>query len=386
MTDRTPAAWPYAISNSHKAGFQAVLQPDFGAPQQLTSLLEFVTNERGLREGRLTPGMVVIREVQSDAFVPLTVVYRAVIANRRGFGMSGDEPLLDAVGRPIRVLEGLAIRADARRVAEIGITEADLEAAHVQAAEAFKALWRSKGAFPPQTSHQITLDASKSHNHPRVPLTTAEPHKQPIDDAPLGPDPGDDMPQPARRSCSVVAVVITLLLTAAAAGGLAGWTLRGDASSRPTTTLSNTAVPSQVAAHQTDTAVALISVLCTAIQTRDLDSVYNLLTADSRKATSEADLSHQVLGPAGEPADCGQISIQTTQITAPQTALVTINAGKSSWQLEAQLQPPSAGRGWQITSIMGSTPPQSGDSSPTASLPPTGAASAAPVTTATRSK
>jgi hypothetical protein len=305
----------------------------------------------------------------------LTVVFRMITARGADDGSGDRKPLVDTAGRPIEVLEGLVLRDTLPRVRDVGLARTDLDAAHRQVAEAFRAFWRSTGPFPPRTSQQVAI--SQDRPGERLPLTVAEPYVAP---APRSHEKeADDMPGPVHRSRGFGGAVVILVLIAAILGGIGGWIVRGGRPDSPKASTTTTTTPSHgvSATPDAETAAAAVGILCSAAQSGNVHALYTVMTNDYRRTTSEASLAAALLGTPAVPGTCGPINIEVPQPNAPEVGDITVATANSNRLLRVHLLPPAAGHGWQISDVTVDMPPQ-----PACASPVTSASQAAPSITA----
>jgi len=120
------------------------------------------------------PNVATYREVHGSVVGDFSLIFRVAQAKKHHLGLAADEPLLDAVGRSILLLEGIVLEG---RVQDIVITERDLQVAHERVEQAFREFWYATGTVPVvRPSHYYYLQAASDTNE-RIDLRQEPPLK-----------------------------------------------------------------------------------------------------------------------------------------------------------------------------------------------------------------
>ncbi len=238
MTER---AWPFFLAATRTSGYRLVVAPDFmlGHSDALGALRASPEHLGGAASG------TALREVDS-AGGRFCIVYRVSDARLRDFGLGGDGPVTDHVGRRIDIFEGLVFRGFSEECARLAIGTADLDRVRDVAREHYQRFWSQPGPFRIHGSQPFAVTG----RGPKVQLTMLPPWRdmesifpgrgpvpalpagpaevpadgQPVDNGPVVTEPLVPVAEKHRRKLSRrtrgAAMGITAAIVCAAVGGV----------------------------------------------------------------------------------------------------------------------------------------------------------------------
>lgn len=149
------SAWPFLVSRNRTIDYTTIVAPRFINDTHVAGMLAQAAG------GEIAnPDRVLYREVDGSKVGDLTIVFRIVPAEQRDIGLSGNDPLRDQSGRPIRLIEGIVFR---KHVPDIAITREDLHTAHECVREPYKMFWEAAdSSFPVHSSEPFVLHGRSS--------------------------------------------------------------------------------------------------------------------------------------------------------------------------------------------------------------------------------
>lgn len=98
-------AWPFIVARNATLDWRPILAPSFLVDVGADYLLVTETSDPGAEPSR--PNVSVVESARAGT---ITLAFRTVPATSALLGRTPVEPLLDRFGRPLHVIEGLAIR------------------------------------------------------------------------------------------------------------------------------------------------------------------------------------------------------------------------------------------------------------------------------------
>jgi len=349
------AAWPFLIGRSKNAGQRLVVAPASreasGDPRQLLLLAR---GENGPNEAFIAD-VLLGGEGQQAA----TAVFRVFRARRSDYLGAGDEPLTDSSGRAIRITEGFIVPLPPGQARALGLTIADLAAAHEQLAPSFREFWKDEDDYVLQYSRPITVGSATGQadqlelrpfgddspgaaftRWPAIAPPVAQPTTQTAPQATAPPTPlrattrpPDAFPAPrrARRRSRMPLAVLAAIITFGAVVGI--YELFA----------SRSAAPESNTGHSL---LTTLTAMCGTLDSGKAASAYAFTTSAFRAKTSAAAFSAELTGGTGRTRSCHVSASPGDTRTARMTT--TTDAGATrSWKLTLVL----SGDTWEISAL-----------------------------------
>lgn len=158
-------AWPFIVARNANLDWRPILAPGFLIDASADYLL--VTESSGPEDGSGRPNVKVVESAKAGT---ITLIFSSIPATSELLGEARAEPLVDRFGRPLHVVEGLAVQGSGQLAPSD--LEPSLEHVHAETIRLFPAFWvETAEAVPPLRSQPVAIDLS-------VPAPPAEPADQ----------------------------------------------------------------------------------------------------------------------------------------------------------------------------------------------------------------
>ena len=357
------SAWPFLVGRSRNAGHRVVVAPDYLTDSGDTAKLGL------LARGETGPGEAFIAQVPfGPDGRPALAVYRVFRARRSDyFGYSGadDEPLTDREGRDIRITEGFLVSPGPADPEDLGLTTADIEAAHRQLERPYQLFWQTEDDYVLWPSHRITVGVpgvgSPLLLRPpgsRSPVAKV-PDSLPARPEPSGQQPAEELPpgkdeqgqlspssppldiyegrptqEGHRLRWRVAATAVAALITFGAVLALYSAISRGGTkptnpvSPTPTSLKASTGVPSTKAAQGLS---ATLTEICAALEAGNMPSAYALTTPAFRARTSKAAFTDELTEGTGTAKSCAIAPASGTKTVSTTMTITTTRGSRHEW-------------------------------------------------------